>query len=135
ADSIQATIKSNGNVAITFDGFENPQYLDSNALDGVKKEIEVVYGAGSSPTGPDFTGWLTPEELNEEEVIIPDSEDLHEGLSFKLWNKITVCECNSAGIYRSTGTITMTLQNQMPWIDEEGNWKPSQTGLSGYVIN
>lgn len=133
ADSIQATIQSNGNVAITFEGFGNPTYLDSNDLDGVKQEIEVVYGVGSDPRSSDFSGWVTPDELNEEEIIIPDSEQLHEGLNFKLWNKITVCECNSAGIYRSTGTITMTIQNQMPFIDADGNWNPSQDDLFGYL--
>lgn len=133
ADSIQAQIQSNGNVAITFDGFSNPKYLEENELDGVKQEIVTYYGVGSHPTAGDFTGWIAAEDLNGEEVLITDSKALHEGLNFKLWNKITVCECNSAGIYRATGVITMTLQNQMPWLDEEGDWNPGQFDLGGYV--
>lgn len=133
ADSIKANIQSNGNVAITFEGFGNPRYLDDNELEGVKQEIETFYGVGSDPFAGDFTGWIAAEDLNGEEILIPDSEALHEGLGFKLWSKITVCECNSAGVYRSTGIITMTLQNQMPWLDEDGNWDPGQNDLFGYL--
>lgn len=133
ADSIQATIQSNGNVAITFSGFDNPRYLDENELDGVKQEIESYYGVGSDPRSTDFTGWVAAADLNEEEVILPDSAQLHEGMNFKLWNKITVCECNTASTYRNTGVITMTLQNQKPWIDDDGNWDPGQDQLHGHV--
>lgn len=136
ADSITVTLKSNGNVSLTADGFANPTYLDSNELDGVKQEIEIAYGAGSDPRASDFTGWFEPDEINGQELIVADSEALHEGISVKLWNKINVCECNSAGIYRNTGTLTMTLVNQMPWIDPEtGGFNPSQLELGPYVTS
>jgi len=136
ADSITATIQSNGNVAITFSGFGNPQYLNSNALEGVKQEIESWFGAGTSstPFEKDFTGWIAAADLNEEEVILPDSADLHEGVSYKIWNRIRVCECNSAGIYRNTGVITLTLQNQMPFMGTDNNWATgNKETLAGFV--
>lgn len=133
ADSITATIKSNGNVAITFEGFSNPTYVDGQPLEGVNKEIPVEYGVGSHPTSGDFIGWFTAEDLNEQEALIFDSETLHNGATFKLWNKISVCDCNSAGVYRSTGKITMTLQNQAIWLDENGDWNPGRDDLASYV--
>lgn len=133
ADSITATIHSNGDVAISFDGFANPEYLDENVNDGVKQYIESAYGVGSDPTAADFSGWVDAADLNDENLIIPDSQALHFGQEFKLWNKINVTESNSASTYRNTGTVSLTLQNQKPWIDEDGEWDPGRTNLEEYV--
>ncbi len=126
---ISATVKSNGNVAITFAGFADLAYQtgegDYNGLEGVNQYIQTWYGYSEDemgPAGTTFSGWIAADDLDDQTPILSDSQDLHDGLAFKLWNRINVVNCNSAGTYRNTGTITIAILNQLPWIDEDGDY-------------
>jgi hypothetical protein len=136
---ISASVKSNGNVAISFAGFanlayqNNPESPDYNGLEGVNQSIATWYGVSEDELGPQgetFQGWYSAAQLNEESALLPDSARLHNGWTFKLWNRIDVVNCNSAGTYRNTGVITLTVLNQLDWIDEAGNYK---AGLDEFV--
>lgn len=118
ANSLEATLKSNGDVTINFAGFANLYSGDS-----VNKEINTWYAYGE-PTGgvydPTLT-WIEAGDLNT--TTVPDSGDLHDGMTWKLWNKIEVVECNSACEYENNATITLVLQNQKMWINPKtGNF-------------
>lgn len=123
---IEFVVKSNSDVGFGFAGFANLSYVGPGT--SVNPEILVWYNFGSdedaiNPTDPDANPWLKPEELNLQSPVIEDSRILHDGWLTKLWNMIEVVECNSASTYRDTGTITITLLNQKPWIvAETGEW-------------
>lgn len=118
ADCISATIQSNNDVKINFSGFGDLQYQEADA--GVKQTIDTYYS-----WGPDLESnpWVRAGDLNDQFALISDSEDLHETLETKLWNKIVVENCNSSCEYENTGTITITLQNIKRWVEPQtGGW-------------
>ncbi|HHY10823.1 MAG TPA: hypothetical protein GX528_09730 [Firmicutes bacterium] len=120
ADCIGGQIRSNGDVTIQFEGFG--PLLASDAETAVNPEIATRYGfdlgSGQGPLSEidDWSGWYAAQLPN---INIPDSELLHgDGQNFKLWNMIEVVPCNSAKVpfYSNSGTITVTLASQKPWI-------------------
>ena len=118
-DCIEACIASNSDVGIDYEGFADLQ----PAIAG-NNPIPVWY---SLETGGGFqqanAGWVTAADLNLEDDLLEDTEELHYGLCWKLWNKICVIECNSACEYSDYATITLTLVNQKDWIYwDEGYW-------------
>ncbi|ABV34439.1 MULTISPECIES: hypothetical protein [Pseudothermotoga] len=124
-DCISFLIQSNGEIVISFSDFASPTFVPgADPFDtAVNEYINAwyAYGIGNLPSG--IEEMAAAAEMNETTVFIPDSAELHEGISRKLWNMIQVVECNSAGVYRDSGVITITLQRQMPWIDgETGNY-------------
>jgi hypothetical protein len=122
ANSLTAVLKSNSDLEFDFEGFENLKYQGSGQFPGVKQEIETWYAYGEAD-GLGALSWIPAAALNAKDCLVKDSEDLHEGLSVKLWNKIMVDECNSACEYEDDATITLVLQNCKIWIDPEtGNF-------------
>ncbi len=114
-DCISFNLQSNGDIAITFSGF-----ADLYSEESIKQTIDTYYYATLTDDHP--TEWIRAEDLNYESILIPDSQELHEGDQAKLWNRIVVEECNSACEYGNTGTVIITLVNQKDWIDEQGGW-------------
>jgi hypothetical protein len=112
-DCIEFLGKSNGPVVITFKGFEDLAYLEGESVGN--RFVETWYQAADDKNDLLQKNWMTPDELNAYNWLI-DEHPEHVQLSTKLWNRIKVVECNSAGIYQNTGTISLTLQTQMPWI-------------------
>jgi len=108
ANSLTAWIKSNGAIEIDFAGFGN--------LAGPGGEIETWYAYGEA-VNPGGLSWVPGPALTS--CTIPDSGDIHAGLSWKLWNKINVVPCNSACEYNDDAIITLVVQNQKCWIDPE----------------
>jgi len=122
ADCIEFTLKSNNDVKITFAGFGDLQYQQTG--EGVKQTIDTYYSWGESIAEAEENGWTRASALNAVELLARDGEDLHEGLSAKLMNKIVVVECNSSCEYENKGTITIALQNIKRWVDPTtGSWK------------
>jgi hypothetical protein len=118
ANCITATLQSNSDLEITFSGFDHLKYATGTS---VNDTIEVEYAFGPQLPIPENV-WTPAPDLNNVPLLVPDSQILHDGATYKLWNRIHVVRCNSASTYRDTGTITLTLKNQKPWIDEEGNY-------------
>ena len=128
ANCISAKLYSNGNVKISFRDFANLTWVDDQELEGVRHEIKTWY----SFTGPGHADWkgdwyaAKPDEgekgINDQEAIVPDSQALHDGITYKLYNRIKVVNCNSVGEYENTGTIIISLMNQQDWVDESGHW-------------
>ncbi len=116
-DCISFFIQSNGEIVISFSGFESPTY--ASTFTHVKDTVDAWYGYGLGNLPEEIEQMASAEELNELSVFIPDSADLHEGISRKLWNKIMVVECNSACNYYASGTVTITLQRIKPWINPD----------------
>jgi hypothetical protein len=119
ADCIEATLKSNNDVVITFADFADLEYLESG---GVDPTIAIWYSIGESWEKAN-SQWITADDLNEAEFPINDSGRLHNGYVLKLWNKINVVNCNSSCEYENTGRIIITLQNMKLWVDPvTGGW-------------
>lgn len=116
ADCIQGHVQSNGSVAITFVGFGD---LEAEGA-AVNPTIGTFYAAltGSGEPSPD--DWVAACELSS--VTIGDSLALHTGMSWKLWNRIVVVDCNSPGVYGNYPTLELTLLNQATWLDDEGEF-------------
>jgi len=117
-DCISATIKSNNDVLIDYDGFE-----DLHSDSSVTQDIPIWYGFGETLDQVISNGWVRSTDLNADDDLLLDSEDLHAGLSWKLWNKIEVLPCHSSCEYEDEATITLVLQNVKMWIDPQyGNF-------------
>jgi len=133
ADCIVFNLKSNGDVEISFSGFDDPYYYTSQPDASQTAYIESYYGysfgSGSATPSSVVSGWVRASDLNNETVFIPEffeeythKYSLHDGIVAHLWNKIVVVECNSASSYRDTGKIIITLKEQKPWIDANGDY-------------
>ena len=120
-DCITGFIKSNQDVKIDFEGFEPLKYLESNPKPSVVDTIPIWFAAGDFVTPPlkGDPAWTWCRDLNNEDPVIEDSEALHKGIQWKLWNYIHVVECNSACVYEDDALITLKLMCQKPWIDRE----------------
>ena len=115
ANSITAVISSNGDVGVSFSGFAN--------LKGDDGEIPIWYAAADVDNPIEIMNWIPAPELDGE-CVIEDTELLHDGYTWKLWNKIEVVECDSACEYQDDAEITLVLMNAKCWIDEKtGNFK------------
>lgn len=125
SDSVTGTIRSNNAVAIEF-WAEDPEYVVDNA--GVTRFIPKSFGIGSEATSTPagVLAWLDASSTSEEvpfSITIPDSADLHEGYSFKVWEQITVVPSNSSSDYHGDGQLTIRLTNMKHWVDPEtGTW-------------
>jgi len=115
-DCIEFSIKSNGPITIGFSGFASPTYVEGEA---VKDYIDAWYSYGYANTPGNLEEMVPAALLDECTVVILDSQELHDGITRKLWNMIDVANCNTACTYRDTGTITITLMTIKPWIDPE----------------
>ena len=118
ADCITATVQSNQNVLVDYHDFND---LRSESV-SVNPDIPIWYYvsdiAAQLPV-PDDPKWTRSYDLNDEAEwdTLYDSQALHDGLQFKLWNMIQVVECNSACEYQDHATISLKLLCQKPWID------------------
>jgi len=117
ANSLTATLKSNSDVEVDFDGFENLQYKGSQEFPGMKQYIDTWYAYGATLPNPHGARWIPAAEINKLDDEVKDCWGLHNGYSWKLWNKIKVTNCNSACEYEDDAMITLVLQNQKIWID------------------
>jgi len=138
ANCIKATIASNTDVEIIYSEFND---LESVLGNNHKNTIPVWYSWGNGVTinmieGGANGGWQTPAELMAEPDLLDESEltgdyDLHDGLVFKLYNKICVERCNTACEYFDDALITISLREQKPWIEfETGEY---QKDLGTYI--
>ncbi len=143
ADCIELRIKSNGPITLSFTGFgdltrQNPPEgwdckfppVASNTNTNIDTQWAVIpVEAPDTRIGleeGDVT-WLTPGTDSGKTLIveeIPDSMALHGSVYYKLFNKITVVDCNSAGYYANTGTITISMPSVVCFVDGgTGTWK------------
>ena len=118
ADCITATVQSNQHVLVDYHDFND---LRAESV-SVNPDIPIWYYVselGAQLPGVDDAAWTRSYDLNEEAEwdTLYDSQALHDGLSFKLWNMIEVVECNSACEYQDHATISLKLLCQKPWID------------------
>ena len=124
-DCITGTIKSNQDVLIDYEGFEPLLYQGDKP--SPVDTIPIWYAVGDFVTPPPKGDpeWVWCRDLNNDDDLLEDCQDLHEGIQFKLWNYIHVVECNSACEYMDEATITLKLQCQKDWIDRDtGYFKP-----------
>jgi hypothetical protein len=118
-DCITGTLASNQDVKVGYDGFQDLVYRPDNPKPSVNPIIPIHYAVGDFGTPPpkDSPFWRTAEELNNDDDIVLDSQALHEGIQWKLWNYIHVVNCNSACVYEDDAMITLELMCQKDWID------------------
>ena len=129
SDSIDFWIASNNAVSISFAGFGNLVYQNPHAPGDTDHEIEVYYGVGGDINEAEANGWVPAAQLNDWNLVLPDSEALHNGLAYKFWQKLYVSNSNSSSEYHNEGTVRLAVTNLKFWIDgETGHFKPDQGG-------
>jgi hypothetical protein len=123
-DCITGWMASNQNVEIDYEGFEPLKYIPTGDKPSVVDTIPIWYAAGDFVTPPPkgHPAWIWCRALNARSDTIWDSEALHNGIQWKLWNYIHVVECNSACKYEDDATITLRLLCQKPWIDRKSGY-------------
>jgi hypothetical protein len=118
ADCISGTIASNQNILVDYHDFGDLIAEDEKAVDDT---IEVWYAVWPLGTPPaiDDNAWVRSYMLNDpaEWDTIYDCEALHNGITWKLWNRINVERCNSACEYQDHAYISLILLCQKEWID------------------
>lgn len=130
ADSIAFSIKSNNDVMVFFAGFGDLQYQGDEVPPGTQDTIETWYSYGANFDQADANGWVEAAALNQEPLVIPNSNDLHYGITYKLWQRILVQPSNNSSEYENVGTVRLALTNMKYWVDEEtGTFRPGQTNL------
>jgi hypothetical protein len=140
ADCITLSVKSNGyvNVDLSLLGDLNrPRDKNDGDAHGsdTNHSIETYYAilpetVNDVPQGINNIGdsWVPAGTTTP--IKLEDSQALHAGLNFKLFNKITVKECNSVGEYHNSGWIKISLTNIKPWVSgSKGGWKSTQPGF------
>jgi hypothetical protein len=117
-DCIGFDLKSNGSVAIDYQGFEN--LYSATACD---QYIETWYAYGSEDAGPP-ADWVPATALNDDDDVITEEMLCRNAHRFftKLWVKIQVDSCNTACEYHDEALITLCLENQKCWVDADGSW-------------
>src|SRR3990172_12826519 len=122
ADCIGFTIASNYSVDILYSGFDDLVYQDTG---GGTLTIPVWYAVWGLGTPPPDSLWIPAASLNGLDIFIPDSKDLHYGISHKLWNKICTVPSNSASEYEDDAWVVIELKKIKIWIDPQtGYFKP-----------
>jgi hypothetical protein len=119
ADCISGTIASNQNVLVDYHGFGDLIALEPDkAIDDTIEIWYAVWGLGTPPPCDD-AAWTRSYDMNEpaEWDTVFDSQALHNGITWKLWNRIWVGRCNSACEYEDNAWISLQLLCQKPWID------------------
>lgn len=127
ADCISGTIASNQNVLVDYHDFGDLIAEDpAKAIDDTIEVWYAVSGAGA-PLPITDNNWIRSYNMNNtaEWDTVFDSPALHNGITWKLWNRIHVSTCNSACEYNDDAWISLQLLCQKPWIDREtGYFKP-----------
>lgn len=120
ANCITAKVASNGDILIDYEGFD-----DLVSLMGNPTPIPIWYSFGASIQEAQDNGWVPGPLLNDDDDLLDESEYwvdgrnfLHEGLTWKLWNRIHVVECNTACEYEDVALITLGLNQQKIWIEQ-----------------
>lgn len=125
ADCITVQLASNNAIQLAFAGFGDLMYKETG--EGIKQNIATWYALAGTLPAVDSSAWISASYFTERVVTIPDSQALHDGYDYKLYNKIFVDTCNSSCEYENKGTITITLTNIKDWIDgTTGTWKNPQ---------
>jgi hypothetical protein len=119
ADCISGTIASNQNVLVDYHGFGD--LIAEDTVKAIDDTIEVWFAVWPLGTPPPFghPAWVRSYMLNDpaEWDTIFDSQALHNGITWKLWNRICVGRCNSACEYQAHAYISLKLLCQKEWID------------------
>lgn len=129
SDSITFNIASNNDVMVFFAGFDDLKYLGGEVPEGTQDTIETWYSIGGSIEAAESNGWIRAADLNEEPLVIPNSNALHYGQIFKIWQKIRVEPSNNSSEYENIGQIRLAITNLKFWVDpESGQFTQNQFG-------
>lgn len=113
-DGIQATLQSNGDLYVDYEGFED-------LVNGEGDELDTYYAfsPGQTPVPPGMGDWVAAADLNKDDDLIQENM-AHNEVAFTLYNRIIVGQCDNACEYEDPNgaTITVVLREQKDWIWE-----------------
>jgi hypothetical protein len=107
-------LKSNEDVVMSFEGFENP-------TNGETEIEKYYYFTDTTTVEPDASWqWISASDLNNYTIRFEFPNGCHPQ-SIKIWEKINVEQCDRACEYVDPegATIVLTLQVIKDWIDPE----------------
>jgi hypothetical protein len=111
-------VKSNGNVSLAFAGFGDLVNLEGDV-------VNAFYALVPANQIPTPASWMAAPALNGLQFVFPEVQE-HTQLSYAMWNRVRIIECDSACEYKDDAgaSITFVLAEQKPWVDgETGTWK------------
>lgn len=108
ADSIDISVKSNGDVRLDFESFD--PLVSTQDPNKLIPSYWALLQADPLPP-PDSAAWMTG---NFSFAI--DEDPAHPVLNYKLWNRLHTGKCTSACLYEDTGAIFLVLEEQKPWV-------------------
>lgn len=115
ANCISFVIQSNDDVNVAFDGFADLAPLVHTDAPA----IPVWYNYGNFGGGkPPVDGWIRATDLNDADFTF-SYDQIKNGFTAKLWNKIQIDPTTRADDYEDSGTITITLTDVKYFIDPE----------------
>lgn len=115
---------------VFFADFGDLQYLGPDVPEGTQDTIETWYSYGDTSDEANARGWVRAADLNQEPLVIPNSNELHYGQSVKIWQRIVVQPSNNSSEYENVGRVRLALTNLKYWVDEDtGEFRPNQTNL------
>jgi len=128
ANCISFTIKTNGDVFVGYKDFANPQYVGTHPHPDPDYDLDIdawYYVSGdANPLAHDSTLWVAAADMAGHGDPIYETNALHYGTVYKLWNMIDVTQCNPACEYQDDATVDLILQNIKDWIDPDtGTWR------------
>ncbi|MEO0120932.1 MAG: hypothetical protein ABIK40_06705 [candidate division WOR-3 bacterium] len=123
-------LKSNEDVAMSFQGFENPTNGET--------EIEKWYGFTDTTVEhpSEVSQWISASDLNNYTIRF-DFPNSCQSQSIKIWEKIEVEQCDRACEYVDPdgATIILTLTVIKPWIDRRTGLFKSLPIEPPYIID
>jgi len=105
------TVEANTQVNITFESFGDLIPVQASESDPIAAFYATAPAEQTNP--PEL--FLAPVAFNQQVLIIPGDDEPHQ---FSLWSKIITERATTACEYHDAATITLTLENHEPWIDD-----------------
>lgn len=105
------TVEANTQVNITFESFGDLVPVQASESD----PIAAFYATAPAEQPNPPALFLVPADFNQQVLIIPGDDEPHQ---FSLWSKIVNEIATTACEYHDAATITLTLENHEPWIDD-----------------
>lgn len=110
AKCLVGTIRSNVDVVIHFEGFE-----DLSSTNSPTQNLETYYSATILDLPIDQLQWHRASDFNGHDLIIPQNPT--DPTYWSLWNKISVQNNISADEYEDDAFIDFLMQNNDTWTD------------------
>jgi len=126
SEVMNCTVNSHRDLLVDFEGFANLTNIPSNTQLNTSYAISQLV-----PPPPNSEYWLSANELNSADFIIP----AHNEMTWNLWCKVNVTNNIPALEYENRPTITFIIPGIIDWFEPELSSVPVSKSLNNRQIN